>query len=64
MDFLPMAWVLAETGKVLAELDASLFTITRIIHNLVPVTLGNIVDGAGFVGAVYWLIYRKGFGLS
>ena len=60
--FLPMAWMLAQAGKVPAELDASLFTITGIIHNLVPVTLGNIVGGAGFVGAVYWLIYRKGLG--
>ena len=62
MYFLPMAWMLAQAGKVPAELDASLFTITGIIHNLVPVTLGNIVGGAGFVGAVYWLIYRKGLG--
>jgi formate transporter len=28
------------------------------VHNLVPVTLGNIVGGAGFVGFVYWVIYR------
>jgi formate transporter len=27
-----------------------------------PVTLGNIVGGSGFVGFVYWVIYRKGFG--
>jgi formate/nitrite transporter len=62
MHFLPLAWARAHTGNVPAELDASLFTITGIIHNLVPVTLGNIVGGAGFVGAVYWLIYRKGLG--
>jgi formate/nitrite transporter len=29
-----------------------------LIHNLVPVTLGNIVGGAGLVAAVYFLIYR------
>jgi len=27
----------------------------------VPVTLGNVVGGASFVGLVYWAIYRKGF---
>ena len=29
-------------------------------QNLLPVTLGNILGGAGFVGCVYWLIYRRG----
>jgi formate transporter len=28
------------------------------IHNLVPVTLGNIVGGSGFVALVYFVIYR------
>jgi formate transporter len=28
------------------------------------VTLGNIVGGAGLVGAVYWAIYRAAFGAS
>jgi formate/nitrite transporter len=27
------------------------------LHNLVPVTLGNIVGGLGFVGMVYWFVY-------
>jgi formate transporter len=27
-------------------------------------TLGNIVGGAGFVGATYWAIYRATFGES
>ncbi|WFD10819.1 formate/nitrite transporter family protein [Tepidibacter hydrothermalis] len=30
-----------------------------IFSNLVPVTLGNIVGGAFFVGAIYWFIYVK-----
>jgi formate transporter len=62
MYFLPLAWLLVQTGHVPANFDASLITITGIIHNLVPVTLGNIVGGAGFVGAVYWAIYRAAFG--
>jgi formate transporter len=62
MYFLPLAWLLTETGKVPAGFDASPITIAGIIHNLIPVTLGNIVGGSGFVGFVYWIIYRKGFG--
>lgn len=27
------------------------------IVNLIPVTLGNIVGGGLFVGAIYWYIY-------
>ncbi|MBL8756569.1 MAG: formate/nitrite transporter family protein [Planctomycetes bacterium] len=29
------------------------------LHNLVPVTLGNLVGGAGLVGLVYWVVYRR-----
>jgi formate transporter len=62
MYFLPLAWLLAETGRIPAGLDASAVTMAGIVHNLIPVTLGNIVGGSGFVGFVYWVIYRKGFG--
>ena len=62
MYFLPLAWLLVQTGHVPANVDTSLITISGIIHNLVPVTLGNIVGGAGLVGAVYWTIYRAAFG--
>jgi formate transporter len=62
MYFLPLAWLVIQTGHVPAHFDASPITISGIIHNLVPVTLGNIVGGAGFVGAVYWTIYRAAFG--
>ncbi|WP_051335007.1 formate/nitrite transporter family protein [Bradyrhizobium sp. Ai1a-2] len=64
MYFLPMAWLLKLTGNVPADFDASLITISGILHNLVPVTLGNIVGGAGLVGAVYWIIYRAAFGAA
>ncbi|WFU18502.1 formate/nitrite transporter family protein [Bradyrhizobium sp. CB3481] len=64
MYFLPLAWLLIQTGHAPANFDASLITIPGIIHNLIPVTLGNIVGGAGFVGAVYWTIYRAAFGES
>ncbi|MBR1120987.1 formate/nitrite transporter family protein [Bradyrhizobium lablabi] len=64
MYFLPLAWLLVQTGHAPANFDTSLITIPGILHNLVPVTLGNIVGGAGFVGAVYWVIYRVTFGVS
>jgi formate/nitrite transporter len=62
MYFLPMAWLLTQTGNVPAGFDASTITLSGIVHNLVPVTLGNIVGGAGLVGAMYWMIYRATFG--
>ncbi|MCM3749407.1 formate/nitrite transporter family protein [Paenibacillus pasadenensis] len=31
-------------------------TLTGWFHNMIPVTLGNIVGGALFVGAAYWFI--------
>jgi formate transporter FocA len=30
------------------------------VNNLIPVTLGNIVGGAGMVGIVYWFVYLRG----
>lgn len=30
-----------------------------ILHNLIPVTLGNIVGGGVFVGMAYWYVYQK-----
>jgi formate transporter len=62
MYFLSVAWLLTMAGDVPAGFDASLITIPGIAHNLVPVTLGNIVGGVGFVGFMYWAIYRKGLG--
>jgi formate/nitrite transporter len=30
-----------------------------LFTNLLPVTLGNIVGGAGFVGVIYWWLYGR-----
>jgi len=39
---------------------AALFNYkTFIVNNLIPVTLGNIVGGAIFVGSFYWYTYLK-----
>lgn len=64
MYFLPLAWLLVQTGQAPANFDASLITLSGVFHNLIPVTLGNIVGGAGLVGAVYWSIYRTAFGAT
>jgi len=62
MYFLPLAWLMTRMGKVPDGFDASAITLSGILHNLVPVTLGNIVGGAVLVGGVYWTIYRAAFG--
>jgi len=62
MYFLPLAWLLVATGHAPAGLDVSAVTISGILHNLIPATLGNIVGGGGFVGLVYWAVYRKSLG--
>ena len=31
-----------------------------LLHNLVPVTLGNLVGGGALVGGVYWFVYLRG----
>lgn len=62
MYFLPLAWLMTQTGNVPPDFDASVITMTGIFHNLVSVTLGNIVGGAGLVGAMYWTIYKAAFG--
>lgn len=38
---------------------ASLTAENFMLHNLVPVTIGNIVGGALFVGLIYWFIYLR-----
>jgi len=48
--------VLEVAGKTLADL-ANLNWGTLFTVNLIPVTLGNLVGGAIFVGAVYWYVY-------
>jgi formate/nitrite transporter len=33
--------------------------VTQMLHNLIPVTLGNLLGGSGMVGLVYHTIYRR-----
>jgi formate transporter len=45
-------------GKTAADYG-SLTWGAFFINNLLPVTIGNIIGGAGFVGLVYWFTYLR-----
>jgi formate/nitrite transporter len=60
------AGILAKTNETFAAASGlssqqlSQLNIGNFIsHNLIPVTLGNIIGGAVFVGAAYWFVYVK-----
>ena len=57
MYFIPTGLLLkAELGLDIASLTWSNF----FVSNLIPVTLGNVIGGAFFVGFAYWFAYLKG----
>lgn len=43
----------------LFQAHSAAVTVGGFVHNMVPVTLGNIVGGALFVGGAYWLANQK-----
>ncbi len=45
-------------GKTAADY-ANLTWDRFLFNNLIPVTLGNLIGGAVFVGAVYWFVYLR-----
>jgi formate/nitrite transporter len=59
MYFIPMGILLKgapfAAGMGLARLTWGNF----ITANLIPVTIGNIIGGAGFVGLLYWVVYLR-----
>jgi formate/nitrite transporter len=63
MYFLPFALLVThfDPGFVVAHgADAHLLTWTGfLVRNLLPVTIGNVVGGAGLVGGVYWFVYLR-----
>lgn len=62
MYFIP-AGMMAATNDAYVSLlgvDVSCLTVGNLLlKNLLPVTIGNIIGGSGFVGMAYWLIHRK-----
>lgn len=61
MYFVPLGIALKGTsaGTVFGAGLDSLTWGAFVFKNLVPVTIGNIVGGAGFVGALYWSVYLR-----
>jgi formate/nitrite transporter len=63
MYFIPMG--LALKGQGLAEASSNLTIGGMFVKNLIPVTIGNIIGGALFVAALYWIVYvRKSKGTT
>lgn len=62
MYFIPMGLFLKSSGLVAVE-GLNLINLTWggfFVKNLLPVTIGNIIGGAIFVGCIYWTVYVKG----
>lgn len=59
---IPLGMFLRATagGDVPQQGPLAALDFAGLLHNLVPVTLGNIVGGAGMVALVYTLVYRRG----
>jgi formate/nitrite transporter len=56
--FITLGLLLRDTAEAAAVPGAAALDWTAYGRNLVPVTLGNIVGGSGFVALVYHVIYR------
>ena len=39
--------------------DFASLTVAGAIHNLIPVTIGNVIGGGVFVGIIYWFVYLR-----
>ncbi len=67
MYFIPMGILLRGEPAVVQAASAAgvsdLHNLTWtgfLLNNLLPVTVGNVVGGAVFVGGIYWLVYLRG----
>jgi formate/nitrite transporter len=59
MFFIPMGLFIKDIAGV-ASTNANLNWAGFLGNNLLPVTIGNIIGGAVFVGVLYWYTYLKG----
>ena len=64
MYFLSMGLLLKTQPEVIAaggwSAEAlSTLSVPGVLRNLLPVTLGNVVGGAGLVGGMYWAVYLR-----
>lgn len=60
MYFIPLGILLRDTVSGIAPEQLAQLNWAGFVHNLIPVTLGNIVGGGGMVASVYYLVYRRG----
>lgn len=60
MYFIPLGLLLQELGAIDGVCGMGSLTWVGFARNLIPVTLGNLVGGAGMVGLVYYVIHRRG----
>ena len=60
MYFIPLGIFLREQSIAAGAANLEALNWVGLWRNLLPVTLGNLVGGAGLVGLVYWVIYRRG----
>ena len=63
MYFVPMGLALANQPALSTLLDPAVIQGLTVkaffLNNLIPVTVGNIIGGAGFVAAIYWGAYLR-----
>lgn len=57
---IPLGIMLSHQVQAGVRPDTVAPSVVGLLHNLLPVTLGNLLGGAGMVGLVYWLVYRRG----
>ena len=60
MYFIPLGLMVRDHAMFADIPNLSSLTWPRFTINLIWVTLGNLAGGAGMVGLVYWIIYRRG----
>jgi formate/nitrite transporter len=60
MYFIPLGLMVREEAFASGLHGIAGLTWPAFIHNLILVTLGNLAGGAGMVGLVFWVIYRRG----
>jgi len=63
MYFIPLG-IYLRNDAVASMANLDVLTWAGFFHNLVPVTLGNLAGGAGMVGLVYYIIYRRQAGTT
>ncbi len=56
MYFVPIGLFIKQWGGGVAD---SLTWQAFLLNNLLPVTIGNVIGGAGLVGLVYWSVYLR-----